>query len=544
MTGHIHTCIVAVTATALAGAAMLFGASHLPLPAPELILFFPVVVAARAGIAPGYCSGAVAVGTAVVGVTGTMASPAMDWSGLVVLACATLVAVPLIGRRTGAKENALAETSPQELIALRAAFDQIDVGVLLLDSQLRAQFINRAMRNRGQIPDEIAARRPTLGEIMQIGCEAGITPVPRDQQSDYLARRIAQIQAGDTSPHQFRMSDGQVAHVECAVLPGGGRVMVYTNITDVVRRNEELEILRSALNQIDHGVLLLNRNLQIVFMNRAVRQMGHLRPLVPGERPFFSDLLRQMAVSGVYASAPDNTEAYVASRLAWVQEDNPAPLHVRMTDGKTLCVRCVILRNGTRVILYTDETETMQQVDKLEELASQDSMTGLHNRRRFLELAESEWSRHRRHQRPLSLLMLDIDHFKLVNDNFGHDVGDRLISQLGAICSDQKRQSDIAARFGGEEFVLLLPETSLSDAAIFADRLRTAIANQPLAIGEYHLDMTVSIGVAEATPEMADLSVLIKRADTALYAAKRGGRNRVCTITEVESAGVAPASAA
>ncbi|MBZ0139477.1 MAG: diguanylate cyclase, partial [Pseudorhodoplanes sp.] len=321
-------------------------------------------------------------------------------------------------------------------------------------------------------------------------------------------------------------------------------VMVYTNITDVVRRNEELEILRSALNQIDHGVLLLNRNLQIVFMNRAVREMGHLRPLVPGERPFFSDLLRQMAVSGVYASAPDNTETYVASHLAWVQEDNPAPVHVRMTDGKTLCVRCVVLRNGTRVILYTDETETMQQVDKLEELASQDSMTGLHNRRRFLELAESEWSRHRRHQRPLSLLMLDIDHFKLVNDNFGHDVGDRLISQLGAICSGQKRQSDIAARFGGEEFVLLLPETSLSDAAIFADRLRTAIANQPLAIGECYLDMTVSIGVAEATPEMADLSVLIKRADTALYAAKRGGRNRVCTIAEVESAAVVPASAA
>jgi diguanylate cyclase (GGDEF)-like protein len=157
-------------------------------------------------------------------------------------------------------------------------------------------------------------------------------------------------------------------------------------------------------------------------------------------------------------------------------------------------------------------------------------MTGLFNRRHFLALAEIEWSRYQRHRRPLSLLMLDIDHFKSINDRFGHDTGDHVIVQIADVCRQEKRKSDVVARFGGEEFLLLLPETPLSQAQLAAERLRRQIEARDVSIASLAVSATASIGVAEATSSMATMFDLIRAADNALYAAKGAGRNRVCAI--------------
>ncbi|MGH6739194.1 MAG: GGDEF domain-containing protein [Bradyrhizobium sp.] len=164
----------------------------------------------------------------------------------------------------------------------------------------------------------------------------------------------------------------------------------------------------------------------------------------------------------------------------------------------------------------------------LEILATTDGLTSLLNRRHFESLARAEWARFQRYGRPLSLMLLDIDKFKSVNDRFGHDAGDLVIKAVAHICKSTKRQPDVLARIGGEEFVLLLPETDQASAEAAAERLRTSVQDHPLSLPDgATLRVTISIGIADAALSMASFEVLLKRADEALYEAKRTGRNKV-----------------
>jgi diguanylate cyclase (GGDEF)-like protein len=163
------------------------------------------------------------------------------------------------------------------------------------------------------------------------------------------------------------------------------------------------------------------------------------------------------------------------------------------------------------------------------QLATTDPLTGLHNRRHFFSLASNEFSRTCRYNRPLAALMLDIDHFKKVNDSFGHAAGDRVLSEVAQCCREALRSTDINGRYGGEEFVFLLPETDQDAAQAFAERLRRTIADLPIALEGHALHITASLGLASQTNDCPSLEALLDRSDQALYAAKRSGRNRVCT---------------
>lgn len=167
---------------------------------------------------------------------------------------------------------------------------------------------------------------------------------------------------------------------------------------------------------------------------------------------------------------------------------------------------------------------------KLQELATRDELTGMGNRRYLMERGTELVKLARRHRRPLSVLMLDVDHFKAVNDRFGHAAGDDVLRFLGAEVTLQLRATDLAGRTGGEEFALVLPETSLSEAVATAERVRLAIGQVPVPTDEaaQPIPVTVSIGVAALEPEDGSLDELLSRADDALYEAKRTGRNRVC----------------
>ena len=165
--------------------------------------------------------------------------------------------------------------------------------------------------------------------------------------------------------------------------------------------------------------------------------------------------------------------------------------------------------------------------DELTTLANIDGLTGLFNRRHFDFLARAEWARSQRYSRPLSIMIADIDHFKAVNDRFGHDAGDNILKSVADVCRSTKRESDIVARIGGEEFALLLPETNEAAALIAAERLLRHIQKCCPIIGPETLAVTVSIGIASASPSMPSLATLLKRADDALYEAKHLGRNQV-----------------
>jgi diguanylate cyclase (GGDEF)-like protein len=165
---------------------------------------------------------------------------------------------------------------------------------------------------------------------------------------------------------------------------------------------------------------------------------------------------------------------------------------------------------------------------RLEELSRIDYLTQLSNRRHLMEVLNAEFSRAVRHGGALSLVLADIDHFKRTNDQFGHPVGDRCLQLVANTLLGQLRKSDHAARFGGEEFAMVLPETEAEGAAVVAERFRQAVASSYLLVEGKRVPMTVSLGVATFhAGNINSIERLLKVADDALYAAKGAGRNRV-----------------
>ena len=166
-----------------------------------------------------------------------------------------------------------------------------------------------------------------------------------------------------------------------------------------------------------------------------------------------------------------------------------------------------------------------------ERLASTDVLTGLSNRRAFFEHAAITFHYCRRNNKPVAAMLIDIDQFKRINDTRGHAVGDLALQHVAQKLRAVLRKSDLCCRLGGEEFAVLLPDTLLADARHVAEKLRVAIADQPLPLpgASMPLSVTVSVGVAEGCGE---LEALLERADTAMYAAKHAGRNRVATPRE------------
>ncbi len=186
--------------------------------------------------------------------------------------------------------------------------------------------------------------------------------------------------------------------------------------------------------------------------------------------------------------------------------------------------------------------ENSRLFEETRRLATIDSLTELLNRRHFMELTRHEFQRASRYKKPLSIMMLDIDHFKRINDTYGHLIGDQVLEKIAAICKENLRSADISGRYGGEEFVFLLPETPLKSsndknietkdldplpAQIVAERLRQKVAETSIGTEFGKLSITVSLGVAEYTPAITDIEKVIDLADRALLQAKSQGRNCV-----------------
>ena len=202
-------------------------------------------------------------------------------------------------------------------------------------------------------------------------------------------------------------------------------------------------------------------------------------------------------------------------------------------NGERLAATCTLrehdkVRVGATLFgfLMRDELE-MEADRRLLELATVDVLTGLLNRGAFDREFAREFERARRYRRPLTLLLLDIDHFKRINDGFGHPVGDRVLAQIGRIIRANVRTCDLAGRYGGEEMAVLLTETGPSGAGIAAERIRAAVANMGFATSGSPIPVTVSIGIGTVWPECKSVDSLVSVTDEALYAAKAAGRDRV-----------------
>lgn len=201
---------------------------------------------------------------------------------------------------------------------------------------------------------------------------------------------------------------------------------------------------------------------------------------------------------------------------------HPVPVHLTVTPMR---------EHGQLIgaeVVFQDISLRKAMEQELLRLATTDALTGLPNRRHFMEQLDHELARIKRFGKPACLLMLDLDHFKRVNDTYGHAAGDTVLRHFASLAQASLREIDLIGRLGGEEFGVLLPGTTLPGAIDLAERLRESIAAAPVAAGEQRIAVTVSIGIAEFNPTDPHPDDILARADVALYKAKESGRNRVC----------------
>ena len=215
-----------------------------------------------------------------------------------------------------------------------------------------------------------------------------------------------------------------------------------------------------------------------------------------------------------------NVTGHVVGYFTSISEDK----HLVDLQGRHITQQVLISLVFISFILFFINYDTDKR--RIRKMASRDSLTGIYNRRIFTRLAQKEFKRSTRYDTSLSIMMLDLDHFKMVNDTYGHHTGDRVLRIFSWLISADLRDSDLYARWGGEEFIILMPETTARNALVAAERIRMAVEKQDF---RQKISLTVSIGVAERTAQTKTLDQLIHQADQAMYQAKKLGRNQVCS---------------
>ena len=221
----------------------------------------------------------------------------------------------------------------------------------------------------------------------------------------------------------------------------------------------------------------------------------------------------------ILVTARDSTQDKVAGLDAGADDYLTKPINFPELEAR--------VRSMLRIKRLQDELE--QKNRELERLSISDGLTGLFNHRHIHGLLHEEFERAERTGERVSVAMFDLDHFKSVNDNYGHPAGDRVLEELATILRETAREIDRLGRYGGEEFMAILPETGIEDAAVFVERVRREVARRPFDVGrDEPLRMTISVGVATYPhPSIDSPETLVKAADDALYAAKAAGRDRV-----------------
>jgi diguanylate cyclase (GGDEF)-like protein/PAS domain S-box-containing protein len=321
-------------------------------------------------------------------------------------------------------------------------------------------------------------------------------------------------------------------------------VLMFVDITDRKRLEAELQADRqmkaAALDAMTSHVAVLDRQGVIVETNASWERYAE-RGGYSGDKSFngvnyLAVLAHVTGPDEAYAkAASDGIEAVMAGRSPLFQMDYPCHCP---TERQWFSMKVTPMDAQHERVLISHENITSIKLaeEAIRILANTDALTGLANRRRFLEIAEEEFARAQRYNTPLAVLMADLDFFKAINDHYGHAGGDTVLRHFAITLSSLLRDSDSAGRVGGEEFAVLLPHTSLDGAQAFAERLMECIAATPPEFDGALAPYTVSIGISGIGANSKDFSALLRCADDALYRAKHNGRNR-CEVLVVQDCG-------
>ncbi|MFG3452945.1 diguanylate cyclase [Stutzerimonas stutzeri] len=305
----------------------------------------------------------------------------------------------------------------------------------------------------------------------------------------------------------------------------------------------ELHWLLAIVQSIDVGVVVLDREYRIDVWNTFMENRSGRLPEEARKKTFF-ELFPEVDEQWFRRKVENVATLGTPSFTIWEQRPyllrfkNYQPitgLEDFMYQNTTLMPLKGLSGNIEQIclIIYdvTDVATNRQQLQaankELQRLSSTDRLTGLFNRGHWEEMLRQEYARHRRYDRNAALVMFDIDHFKKINDSYGHQAGDAVIQATAELIRQSTRDADIAGRYGGEEFVVLLPDTDNGGAVTFAERLRRSIEAHEVAYEGQRIRFTVSLGIADLSQPTSGYAQLIERADNALYKSKSGGRNQV-----------------
>lgn len=337
---------------------------------------------------------------------------------------------------------------------------------------------------------------------------------------------------------RIRRGDGAICHVQArarlyADADGKPMRMVGTN-EDITERQQQQAILQDSETRFRLtfevaaiGMMLVSPKGRFLRVNDALcRIVGYTQAEL--QQKTFQDITH-----------PDDLEAdrvLIQELLAGTRDHYQLEKRYFHKDGHVIWILLSgsTVRDSRGKVLYfiaqvQDITERKAMLEELQRQATKDYLTGLSNRRHFMEQGENELAQVQRYGHALSLLMLDIDHFKNINDSYGHKAGDIVLQKLSQILRETLRTVDIIGRMGGEEFVVLLPETDLQEAVEVAERLREIVAGtEVIREAGLPLRFTISIGVVTMKQKHINLDILLNQADQALYKAKTAGRNKVC----------------
>jgi diguanylate cyclase (GGDEF)-like protein/PAS domain S-box-containing protein len=352
--------------------------------------------------------------------------------------------------------------------------------------------------------------------------------------------------------NRLRCAEGQYRHLNWSACVDPDAGLVYANARDVTEFVEEtgniwmaLDYCPTAMIKVDtHGIIrLANRKAQSIFGYSSDEFYGlSVEILVP---PQFREQLRHGS-EALFETPVTARRMFEGTHLSAVRKDGRVfPIEIglsplRMNDGLHVLVSIIELtaQSETEKLVLGLINDLEQANLKLLNMASTDILTSLKNRRAFDEKLGMLTSLAHRNASPLSLLMIDIDHFKAYNDEYGHLAGDEALKILAGILAATARQSDVVARYGGEEFVVILPDTDEPGARHLAERFREAVQDH----GWEKRELTISLGAAtllfeedQAFDKVDSINTLLRRADQALYHSKNNGRNRATHVIEMPS---------
>lgn len=428
-------------------------------------------------------------------------------------------------RDVTARERDSAELSEREQL-LQLVTDALPELVTYIDADGVFRFVNATAEQWYARPkSQIIGKRPD--ELF--GRKSG----------GLIAALMARTMQGETirTRESVTYPDGETRIVELSYVPhlasNGKTIGFIALVVDVTAQSkvaDDLVVskqrLHDAIEAIPDAFAYYDADDRLAIFNEQYRSLYALSADLIVEGARFEDIIRGGVARGQYADAIGDEAAWIERRLA--AHANPScALELQLVNGRWVRIEERKTRDGGIVGVRVDVTELKQREDELTQLAVTDPLTGISNRRTFLSTLKKLDKRNRRAQGVLSLLLIDVDHFKRVNDTYGHAVGDDVLKQVAQLIEGEVRPLDSVCRYGGEEFAVLLPDTSIGGAFAAAERVRRAVDKLSFEADGCTVPVSISIGATQSDDRDERYELALARADEALYEAKERGRNRV-----------------